>query len=75
MDIKIKNATAEMIFPVSGKIRIFNNTPFYLKKIGTMISGESRKLNPLKQAQSQLCKLIIAHLMTFSYVFIVIDIY
>ena len=75
MEVKIKNVTDEMIFPVSGTIRIFNNTAFYLKKIGTMISGESRKLNPLKQAQSQLCKLIIAYLMTLSYVFIVIDIY
>ena len=75
MEVKIKNVTDEMIFPVSGTIRIFNNTAFYLKKIGTMVSGESRKLNPLKQAQSQLCKLIITYLMTFSYVFIVIDIY
>ena len=64
-----------MIFPISGTIRIFNNTPFYMKKIGTQISGESRKLKPFKQAQPQLCKLIIAYLMTFSYVFIVIDIY
>ena len=46
-----------------------------MKKIGTPISGESRKLKPSKQAQLQLCKLIIAYLMTFSYVFIVIDIY
>ena len=64
-----------MIFPISGTIRIFNNTLFYMKKGGIMFSGESRKLNPHKQAQPQLCKLIIAYLMTFSYVFIVIDIY
>ena len=64
-----------MIFLFSGTIRIFNNTPFHMKKIGTPISGEARKLNPLKQAQPQLCKLIIAYLMTFSYLFIVIDIY
>ena len=64
-----------MIFPISETIRIFNNTPFYMKKIGTPISGESRKLNLLKQAQPQLCKLIIAYLMTFSHVFIIIDTY
>ena len=46
-----------------------------MKQIGTPILGQSRKLNPPKQAQPQLCKLIIAYLMTFSYVFIVIDIY
>ena len=64
-----------MIFPIPWTTRIFNNTPFYMKKIGTPILGESRKLNPPKQAQPQLCKLIIAYLMTFSCVFIVIDIY
>ena len=64
-----------MVFPVSGTIRIFNNNIFHMKKIGTPIWGESRKLNPPKQALPQLCKLIIAYLMTFSYVFIVIDIY
>ena len=64
-----------MIFPISGTIRIFNYIPFYMKKIGTPISGESRKLNSSKQAQPQLCKLVIADLMTFSCVFIVIHIY
>ena len=64
-----------MIFPISETIHIFDNAPFYMKKIGCPISGESRKLNPPKQAQPQLWKLIIAYLMTFSYVFIVIDIY
>ena len=48
---KIKNVTDEMIFPISGTIRIFNNTPFYMKKIGSPISEESRKLNLSKQAQ------------------------
>ena len=37
-----------MIFQISGTIRIFDNVPFYMKKIGTTISGESRKLNPPK---------------------------
>ena len=46
-----------------------------MKKIRTPISGESRKLNPPKQAQPQLCKLITAYLMTFLYIFIVIKIY
>ena len=75
-----------MIFPISGTIRIFDNVPFYMKKIGTTISGESRKLEPRfrenqensirpKQAQSQMCQLIIAYLMMLSYVFIVIGIY
>ena len=75
-----------MIFPISGTIRIFDNVPFYMKKIGTTISGESRKLEPRfrenqensirpKQAQSQMCQLIIAYLMMLSYVFIVIEIY
>ena len=75
-----------MIFPISGTIRIFDNVPFYMKKIGTTISGESRKLEPRfrenqensirpKQAQSQMCQLIIAYLMMLWYVFIVIEIY
>ena len=75
-----------MIFQISGTIRIFDNVPFYMKKIGTTISGESRKLEPRfrenqensirpKQAQSQMCQLIIAYLMMLSYVFIVIEIY
>ena len=75
-----------MIFQISGTIRIFDNVPFYMKKIGTTISGESRKSEPRfrenqensirpKQAQSQMCKLIITYLMMLSYVFIVIEIY
>ena len=43
--IKVKNVTDEMIFPISETIRIFNNALFYMKKSGTPISGESRKLN------------------------------
>ena len=44
--IKVKNVTDEMISPISETIRIFNSAPFYMKKIETPISGESRKSNP-----------------------------
>ena len=44
--LKVKNVADEMIFPISGTIRVFNNAPCYMKKIGTPISLESRKVNP-----------------------------
>ena len=44
--IEVKYVTDEMIFPIYGIILVFNNAPFYIKKIVTPISGESRNSIP-----------------------------
>ena len=50
-------------------------TPFIGWKLEHWFRENQENSIPPKQAQPYLCKLILAHLMAFSYVFIVTEIY